>query len=37
MMDKFVDIAYTCMWPVPEATTGVVPSMVHLHHAKLTV
>jgi hypothetical protein len=35
-MNKFVYIAYPCMWAVPEATTGVVPSL-HLHHAKLTV
>jgi hypothetical protein len=25
------------MWALPEAMTGVVPSLVHLHHAKLTV
>jgi hypothetical protein len=37
MMNKFVDIAYPCIWVVPEATTGVFPSLVHLHHAKLTV
>jgi hypothetical protein len=37
MVNKYVDIAYPCMWAVPEATTGVVPSLVHLHHAELTV
>jgi hypothetical protein len=37
MMNKFVDIAYPCIWAVPEATTGVVPSFVHLHYAKLTM
>jgi hypothetical protein len=37
MMRKFVDIAYPCIWAVPEATTGVVPSPVHLHHAELTM
>jgi hypothetical protein len=36
-MMKFVDIAYSCIWVVPEATTGVVPSLVHLHHAELTM
>jgi hypothetical protein len=37
MMLKFVDIAYSCIWAVPEAMTGVVPSLVHLHHVELTV
>jgi hypothetical protein len=37
MMRKFVDIAYPCIWAVPEATTEVVPSLVHLHHTKLTM
>jgi hypothetical protein len=37
MMRKFVDIAYSCIWAVPEATAGVVPSLVYLHHTKLTV
>jgi hypothetical protein len=37
MMNKFVDIACPCIWVVPEVTTKVVPSLVHLHHAKLTV
>jgi hypothetical protein len=36
-MNKFVDIAYPCMWAVPEATTEVVSSLVRLHHAELTV
>jgi hypothetical protein len=34
---KFVDIAYPCIWVVPEATTGVVPSLVHLYHVELTM
>jgi hypothetical protein len=29
MMNKFVGIAYPCIWAVPEAMTGVVPSLVH--------
>jgi hypothetical protein len=37
MMRKFVDIAYPCIWAVPEAMTGVVPSLVHLHHTELTM
>jgi hypothetical protein len=37
MMIKYVDISYPCMWVVPEAMTGVVPSLVHLHHLELTV
>jgi hypothetical protein len=37
MINKFVDITYPCIWVVPEATTEVVPSLVQLHHAKLTV
>jgi hypothetical protein len=37
MMNKFVDIAYPCIWEVPEEMTGVVPSLIHLHHAELTV
>jgi hypothetical protein len=37
MMRKFVDIAYPCIWAVPKATTRVVPSLVHFHHAELTV
>jgi hypothetical protein len=37
MMNKFVDIAYPCMCVVLEVMTGVVPSLVHLHHAKLTM
>jgi hypothetical protein len=37
MMRKFLDIAYPCIWVVPKATTGVIPSLVHLHHAELTV
>jgi hypothetical protein len=36
-MMKFMDIAYPCIWAVPEVTTGVVPSLVHLHHAELTM
>jgi hypothetical protein len=37
MMRKFVYIACPCIWAVLEATTGVDPSLVHLHHAELTV
>jgi hypothetical protein len=37
MMMKFVDIAYPCIWVVPETTAEVVPSLVHLHHAELTM
>jgi hypothetical protein len=32
-----MDIAYPYIWVVPQATTGVVPSLIDLHHAKLTV
>jgi hypothetical protein len=34
---KFVDIVYSCIWAVPEATTEVVPYLVHLHHVELTM
>jgi hypothetical protein len=37
MMNNFLDIAYPCIWAELEATTKVIPSLVHLHHAKLTV
>jgi hypothetical protein len=36
MMRKFLDIAYPCIWAVLEATTEVIPTLVHLHHAELT-
>jgi hypothetical protein len=26
-----------CIWAVPEVTTRVVPSLVHLHHAEFTM
>jgi hypothetical protein len=37
MMRKLVDIAYPCIWVVSEATTRVVPSLLHLHHVELTM
>jgi hypothetical protein len=37
MMRIFFNIAYPCIWAVPEVTTGVVPSLVILHDAELTV
>jgi hypothetical protein len=36
-MMKFVDIAYPCICVVPKATTGIVPSLVNLHHVELIV